>query len=159
MRSLTPLRGLILAGSLMFTATAGPITSSAIAENSQEEAALTALNDQFNAYAEAYDLNGFLSLYDPEILWIAPGEHPSPGYEEPSKTFQFLIDQKGMLSHTIDHLFISQDGSQAVMIGDAIIKAEPAGLDATGTYLFVLKQQDGEWQIIVDMFHQHTKTN
>ena len=55
----------------------------------------------------------------------------------------------------MDELIISDDGSQAVMIGDAIVKVETQGLDFTGTYLFVLEREDDTWLIQTDMFNQH----
>jgi hypothetical protein len=45
------------------------------------------------------------------------------------------------------------------MIGTAIAKVEEVGLDATGTYLFVMKKVNGDWKILTDMWHQHTTTN
>lgn len=124
---------------------------------SDAERDLYAFNDDFNAISGRHDLDGLLSLYVPDALWIAPGERPVAGYDAPRQTFGFLTSNKGVLTHTIDHLKISDDATQAVMIGEAIIQVPSAGLDATGTYLFVMKRVNGEWKVVTDMFHQHTK--
>ena len=123
----------------------------------ETETSLNRFNDEFNAISAKHDVDGLLSLYTPDSLWIAPGERPATGYEEPRKTFSFLAENKGLLTHTVDHLHISNDGSQAVMIGEAVIKVDAVGMDATGTYLFVMKRVNDEWKIVTDMFHQHTK--
>lgn len=103
-------------------------------------------------------MDGILSLYAPDALWIAPGEHPAAGHDEPRKTFGFLAKNKGFLSHSVDYLHISEGNTKAVMIGEAVKKVEAAGTDATGTYLFVLKRTGvDDWTILTDMFHQHTK--
>ena len=97
-------------------------------------------------------------MYVPDLVWIAPGERPTTGYKGPNETFGFLTQNNGFLSHTVDYLHISDDQTQAVMIGEAVIKVESAGMDATGTYLFVLKREGKtDWKIVTDMFHQHTK--
>ena len=116
---------------------------------------LHALNDQFNELAAAHDMEGMMSLYADKVLWIEPAIPPSIGHDGPRATFQFLVDMQGTLTHTIDHLIISDDQSQAVMVGGAAIKVEKAGLDATGTYLFTLKHDGENWMIVTDMWHQH----
>ena len=113
------------------------------------------LNDAFNRAAADYDMQAFLSLYAPDVLWIAQSEPPTAGHAEPIKTFQFLMRNKGRLSHTIDHLFVSADGGMAVMIGRADVVVAEAGMDAEGTYLFVLRRSGGGWKIVADMWHQH----
>ena len=123
----------------------------------QAEKSLAAFNEKFNANSAGHDVEGLLSLYTPDALWIAPGERPVAGYDAPRETFSFVTENKGFLSHTVDHLHISDDASQAVMIGEAVIKVDAAGMDATGTYLFVLKRDKDSWKIVTDMFHQHTK--
>ena len=47
------------------------------------------------------------------------------------------------------------------MIGSVEAKLEKIGMDATGTYLFVLKPDGSTWKIATDMCHQHApaKTN
>lgn len=123
----------------------------------QAETSLAAFNDKFNSSSANHDVDALLSLYTPDALWIAPGERPVAGYDAPRETFGFVTKNKGFLSHTVDHLHISDDASQAVMIGEAVIKVDAAGMDATGTYLFVLKRDKDSWKIVTDMFHQHTK--
>ena len=113
------------------------------------------LNDAFNKAAADYDMQAFLSLYAPDVLWIAQSEPPTSGHAEPIKTFQFLMRNKGRLSHTIDHLFVSADGGMAVMIGRADVVVAEAGMDAEGTYLFVLRRNGEGWKIVADMWHQH----
>ena len=117
---------------------------------------LVAFNDLFNNYAKNYDVEGIVSLYADDALWIAPRTLPVPWKQASRETFWFLVSNSGSIVHTIDDLFISDDGSQAVMIWDAIVLVEKAGLDFTGTYKFVLKKIAGEWKIVSDMFNQHT---
>lgn len=118
---------------------------------------LNAVNDRFNEAAAAYDMEKFLSLYDDETLWIAQGTPPVAGHDEPRATFQFLTDSEGRLTHDVDQLFVSDDGTLAVMIGTAEVQVESQGMDADGTYLFVLERQGEDWKIVADMWHQHRK--
>lgn len=118
-------------------------------------AELHAFNDRFNAYAEAYDVDGIVSLYDEKALWIAPKTPPVAGLETPRNTFSFLTENKGSITHSVDELIISDDGSQAVMIGGVEVLVEQAGMDFDGTYLFVLERDDEDWKIVADMFHQY----
>lgn len=132
-----------------------PITAFADGHQAAIEAELMAFNDRFNEYAAAYDVDGIVSLYDADSLWIAPKTPPAPGQELARQTFSFLVEKEGSITHTVDQLTISDDGAQAVMIGDAIILVEQAGLDFTGTYLFVLEKEGDTWEIVTDMFNQH----
>lgn len=119
------------------------------------EQELIAFNDQYNEFISAYDIDGFLSLYSEEVLWIAPESPAVQGHDVPRGTFQFLIDNEGSVKHTIDTLFVSDDGTQATMIGETHIVVEKAGLDVTGTYLFVLERNGTDWIIITDMYNQY----
>lgn len=125
-------------------------------KTSDIEAELNAFNDHFNQLVTEKDMEGFLSLYSENTLWIAPATPPVNGHGEPRETFQFIIDKDGKLTHTVDKLFVSDDGSQAVMIGTAEILVEKVGMDATGTYLFVLERDGNGWKIVTDMWHQHS---
>lgn len=127
------------------------------APSPQLRAELLAFNDRFNAYAAAYDIEGIVSLYDEKALWIAPEKRPVAGKETPRNTFTFLTENKGSLVHTVEELIVSDDASQAIMIGDAIVKVENAGLDFVGTYLFVLERGNKDWEIVADMFNRHTE--
>jgi ketosteroid isomerase-like protein len=134
-----------------------PLSAFADGHQTDIEAELMAFNDRFNEYAAAYDVEGIVSLYDENALWIAPKTPPALGPELARQTFSFLVAKEGSISHTVDQLTISDDGSQAVMIGDAIILVEQAGLDFTGTYLFVLEKEGDTWEIVTDMFNQHVE--
>ncbi|MEP1521171.1 hypothetical protein [Ascidiaceihabitans sp.] len=50
---------------------------------------------------------------------------------------------------------MSKDETLAVMIGSVEAVVESVGMDATGTYLFVLEPKDEGWDIVTDMWHQH----
>ena len=117
---------------------------------------LIALNDQFNKAAAEHDAQALVDLYAENTLWIAQGAPVSQGLEGPRQLFEFVTSQKGKVTHTIDHLFVSDDKSLAVMIGSVEAIVESTGLDATGTYLFVLHPEDDGWEIVTDMWHQHT---
>lgn len=117
---------------------------------------LLALNDRFNGYAATHDVEGMMSLYHEDALWIEPGKRPAEGRDGvPRQTFSFLAESRGHLSHTVDRLFVSGDGTQAVMIGEADVRVESAGLDITGTYLFVLERDGDTWEIVADMFNYY----
>ena len=135
------------------------LSSVGLAQESNKEIRkeLHAFNDRFNEVVVERDMAGFLDLYSENIWWIAPATPPVVGHGEPRATFQFIIQNNGELTHTIDKLTLSDDGSQAVMIGTAIVKVAAVGLDTDGTYLFVLKRENGVWKIQTDMWHQHTK--
>lgn len=116
---------------------------------------LTALNDRFNDAAAAYDAAALVDLYARDTLWIAQGSPVSQGLAGPRALFDYVTTNKGKVTHTIDHLFVSDDNTLAVMIGSVKAVVESADMDATGTYLFVLTPQDEGWEIAVDMWHQH----
>ncbi|MBY5933515.1 nuclear transport factor 2 family protein [Tateyamaria omphalii] len=118
-------------------------------------ASLNAVNDRFNEAAAAHDAEGLVSLYANDTLWIAQGTPVAQGLEGPRQLFEFVAANEGNVTHTIDHLFVSNDATLAVMIGSVDAKIENQGMDATGTYLFVLKPEDDGWEIVTDMWHQH----
>ncbi len=131
-------------------------TSIALAD---EDAAsnLNAVNDRFNEAAAAHDAQGLIELYANDTLWIAQGAPVTQGLEGPRQLFEFVTANKGDVTHTIDHLFVSEDATLAVMIGSVDAVIESQGMDATGTYLFVLKPEDDGWEIVTDMWHQHAQ--
>lgn len=133
------------------------LVSSVATVQASVEKELIAFNDRFNEVVENKDMDGFLDLYSKKVWWIAPATPPVIGHTEPTKTFQFITTNQGVLTHTIDKLSVSKDGTQAVMIGTAIVKVSKVGLDVDGTYLFVLEKENGVWKIQTDMWHQHTK--
>ena len=116
---------------------------------------LNALNDQFNKAAADLDAKALLNLYAEQTLWIEQGKPVSQGLKGPRELFEFVTSNKGKVVHTIDHLFVSKDETLAVMIGSVDAEIEKVGLDATGTYLFVLRPEDDGWEIVTDMWHQH----
>ena len=118
-------------------------------------AGLTAVNDEFNALVVASDAQGLIDLYAADTLWIEQGKPVSRGLEGPRQLFEFVTANEGSVTHTIDHLFVSDDETLAVMIGSVEAVVEIAGMDATGTYLFVLEPDDDGWEIVTDMGHQH----
>jgi ketosteroid isomerase-like protein len=119
---------------------------------------LNAFNDRFNKSVVAGDAADLIDLYAEDTLWIEQGKPATQGLEEPRKLFDFVTSNKGKVTHTIDNLFVADDASLAVMIGSVDAKMEKVGLDATGTYLFVLRPDGGSWKIVTDMWHQHTPT-
>lgn len=121
------------------------------------EADLIAFNDRFNEISAALDVESLVSLYDEESLWIDSENPPIPGPEGALANFGFLAVNNGSNIHTVDRLIISDDGRQAIMIGDADILVESQGLDFTGTYQFVLVRDGGDWKIMVDMFNRHVE--
>jgi len=121
------------------------------------EAELYAFNDRFNTLSAARDTEGLVALYAEDSHWIAPETPPEPGQALARENFGFLAANDGSLVHTVDELIISEDGTQAVMIGDAIIKVEKVGLDFVGTYLFVMQRDADGWEIAADMFNRHAQ--
>ncbi|MEM5503172.1 nuclear transport factor 2 family protein [Ahrensia kielensis] len=113
---------------------------------------LHAFNDRFNKLAASGDAAGLTALYAEDSLWIAPGESPISGRTGAKATFGFMSSQNGQNVHSVEHLYISEDGTMAVMIGDAEILVESAGMDFTGTYQFVLRHDGSNWKIISDMY-------
>lgn len=124
----------------------------------ETRASLVAFNDAFNAHAAALDIEEMMSLYDEDALWIAPQTPPAKGRDGvPRETFTFLVENRGEITHTIEHLFVSDDGTQAVMIGDAVGSVASQGVAFEGTYHFTLERDDAEddWQIVADMFNNY----
>lgn len=117
---------------------------------------LNAVNDQFNAFAADHNAAGLVSLYSDDTLWIEQGKPVRQGLEGPRELFEFVTANKGDVTHTIDHLYVSDDETLAVMIGFVEANIETIDMNATGTYLFVLRPEDDGWQIVTDMWHQHS---
>lgn len=146
-------------------ATAAVITFAALPSlaNSDSSAArdsLIAFNETFNTHAANLDVEGLLSLYHEDAYWIAPATPPAQGRDGvPRQTVTFLSENKGELSHTIEELFISADGTQAVMMGGTKAKVEAAGFNLDGTYMYVLKRasEQDPWVIVADMFNNHSE--
>lgn len=143
-----------LLSSLALAASLSVVALAAFADGHQTaiEADLHAFNDRFNELAASGDAAGLTALYAADSLWIAPGEGPIPGQAGAEATFGFMKAQNGQNVHSIDHLFISDDGTMAVMVGDAEILVESMGMDFTGTYQFVLRHDGNDWKIVSDMY-------
>lgn len=131
------------------------VLSAGIAAADKATTSLNAVNDRFNAYAADHDAAGLVSLYSEDTLWIEQGKPVRQGLDGPRELFEFVTANKGNVTHTIDHLFVSEDETLAVMIGFVEAEIETVGMDATGTYLFVLRPEDDGWEIVTDMWHQH----
>lgn len=144
MRLLSSLSGIALATLIVMPAAATDL---------QQE--FTAYNDRYNEIITTNDLEAFIKLYNDEPLWIAPEKAPAAGLDVPRGTFGFIIQNEGKLTHSFDELIVSDDGTQAVMIGQYDLNVEKVGVAATGTYLFVLAREGDGWDIVVDMFNQH----
>lgn len=139
----------------MMTTIAAALLSTGMAVADDATTSLNGVNDQFNAFAADHDAAGLVSLYFEDTLWIEQGKPVSQGLKGPRELFEFVTANKGDVTHTIDHLYVSDDGTLAVMIGFVEAKIETVGMDATGTYLFVLRPEDDGWEIVTDMWHQH----
>ena len=142
---------------LLTMAVVGLSTTLAFADAGRDRVldSLNAVNDRFNEAAAAHDADALVELYANDTLWIAQGTPVSKGLNGPRELFDFVTANRGEVTHTIDHLFVSEDATLAVMIGSVDAKVESAGMDATGTYLFVLRPEDEGWKIVTDMWHQH----
>lgn len=132
-----------------------PVHANTVTDRVEQE--LRAYNDNYNELVANYDLEAFVALYNDTPLWIAPSVAPVQGLDVPRNTFQFIIEKEGQLTHTFDEFIVSDDGSQAVMIGQYAANIEAVGAQSTGTYLFVLERTDDNWKIVVDMFNEHTE--
>ena len=125
---------------------------------SQARESLIAFNDRFNELAATHDAAGLIALYDEDAFWIAPATPPAQGRDGvPRQTINFMSENKGELSHTIEALFISDDGTQAVMKGITRALVESQGFQLEGSYVYVLEREneDDEWQIVLDMFSNY----
>lgn len=147
MRLLSSLKGFALA-----TLIAMPAVAADRAELKKE---LLAYNDTYNEIIATYDLEAFVALYNDAPLWIAPEKAPVVGLDVPRGTFGFIVENQGELVHSFEELVVSDDGTQAVMIGSYDLNVEKVGVAAQGTYLFVLARNDDRWDIVVDMFNQY----
>ncbi len=139
----------------MMTPIMAVLLSTGVVVADDTASSLSAVNDQFNAFAANHDAPGLVSLYSEDTLWIEQGKPVRQGLEGPRELFEFVTANKGDVTHTIDHVYVSDDETLAVMIGFVEAKIEAVGMDATGTYLFVLRPEDDGWEIITDMWHQH----
>ncbi|PRY20526.1 ketosteroid isomerase-like protein [Aliiruegeria haliotis] len=133
----------------------------AFAETAAQSAArdsLIAFNDRFNELAASHDAEGLVALYDENTFWIAPATPPAQGRDGvPLQTITFMSENKGDLSHTIEDLFISDDGTQAVMKGVTRASVESQGFRLEGSYIYVLEREnaDAPWRILLDMFSNY----
>lgn len=118
---------------------------------------LNAVNDEFNEAVAAGDAKRLVNLYSDDTLWVAQGMPVTQGLEGPRQLFKLVTQNQGKVTHTIEYLFVSDDETLAVMIGSIDAEIESQDLDTSGTYLFVLKPDDGGWKIITDMWHQHSE--
>lgn len=136
------------------------LSASAIADSMKDriKQELTEYNDAYNELFVNDDLEAFVALYSDAPLWIAPTTEPVKGLDVPRNTFQFIVDKEGDLVHTFDEFHVSEDGTQAVMIGQYKADIEAVGTHSTGTYLFVLERDEGLWKIVVDMFNEHKES-
>ena len=128
------------------------------AEQSAARESLIVFNDRFNALAASHDAEGLIALYDADAFWIAPGARPAQGRDGVLRqTITFMSTHKGALSHTVEDLFISADGTQAVMKGVTKAAVESQGFQLEGTYVYVLERhsEGAPWRIILGMFSQY----
>lgn len=128
---------------------------SAYSSSSKTIEEMNAFNDSFNTVVVERNIDDFLSLYSEQATWIAPSTAPVQGHDEPRALIEFIAAKDGHLSHTIETLFVSPDGTQAVMIGEADVEIKQVGMKATGTYLFVLEKEERNWKIQTDMWYQY----
>ncbi|MEO1115963.1 MAG: nuclear transport factor 2 family protein [Pseudomonadota bacterium] len=148
--------GNALKGLVAAMAIAGPIlTATGVRADPVTE--LERLNDRFNEAVANHDPDAVLSLYADDTIWIEQGKPASQGLDGPRKLFEFVTANKGEVTHSIDTLFVSDDGTLAVMIGSVVARMESVGMDATGTYLYVLKPSEDGWKVVTDMWHQHAE--
>lgn len=124
-------------------------------QNANVDAELRAFNDLFNEIVTARDADRFIELYAEDALWIGAGSPPKIGHDEPRGLINFLTQMDAKMAHSVDTLFVSDDGTQAVMVGGNVARIEKADQNITGTYLFVLKNTDNGWKIVTDMWHIH----
>ncbi|QFT74836.1 ketosteroid isomerase family protein [Ruegeria sp. THAF33] len=119
------------------------------------QAELLAFNDRFNALAADYDVEGLVGLYADTSLWISPDTRPVPGQQGASEVFSFMSAQQATNLHSVDVLEVSEDGTLAMMVGNADISIPSMNVEFTGTLQFVMRWSDGEWRILSDMYNVH----
>lgn len=112
-------------------------------------------NTQYNEIVSTYDIDAFTQLYNAHPVWIDPNKAPVAGLDVPQQTLQFLAANEGVLTHTLEQLYVSDDGTQAVMTGQYDLTIDKFKKKGKGTYLFVLKHDGTDWKIAVDMFNEH----
>lgn len=142
---------------IAFGAALALTASMAVADAKQDVInSLHAFNDLFNEFTVSKNVDGLVSLYTEDALWIEQNKPLAQGQEAVRSTFAFLASKNAVNDHSIDKLVVSDDGSLAVMVGTAIVKVAEFNLDTTGTFLFVMKPEGDSWKIVSDMWHQHT---
>ena len=115
-------------------------------------------NAAYNEIVSTYDLEAFTQLYNAHPVWIDPNKAPVSGLTVPRQTLQFLAANEGLLSHTLEEVYMSDDGTQAVITGEYNLEIEKFSKKGKGTYLFVLKREGETWKIAVDMFNEHVES-
>lgn len=115
-------------------------------------------NDTYNEIVKTYDVEAFTQLYNAHPVWIDPNKPPVSGLAVPRQTLQFLAQNEGLLSHTLEEVYMSDDGTQAVITGEYNLSIAKFKKKGKGTYLFVLKREGDAWKIAVDMFNEHIES-
>lgn len=141
----------------IFASLALPVIAETQAEADARES-LIAFNDRFNELAASHDADGLVALYDENTFWIAPATPPAQGRDGvPLQTIVFMSENQGDLSHTVEDLFISDDGTQAVMKGVTRASVEAHDFQLEGSYIYVLEREneDVPWRIVLDMFSNY----
>ncbi|WP_298839442.1 nuclear transport factor 2 family protein [uncultured Roseobacter sp.] len=134
-----------------------PVIAETTARDETRES-LIAFNDRFNQLAASHDAAGLIALYDEDAFWIAPATRPSQGRDGvPRQTITFMSENNGRLSHTVEDLFISDDGRLAVMKGVTRASVESHGFQLEGSYIYVLERagESEPWRIVLDMFSNY----
>ncbi len=129
--------------------------ASADSHQAEIEAELHAFSKKFNELVADYDIEGLLALYPEESLWIAPTVPAVPGREGIVAVMEFLKDNNGTNVSTVDQVAISEDGTLAMVVGLSKTVVEEVGLDAIGTYQFVLQNNGNGWVVLSDMYNDH----
>ncbi|MEB3335081.1 MAG: SgcJ/EcaC family oxidoreductase [Cyanobacteriota bacterium] len=105
---------------------------------------------RYPAAVEARDVEGYVSLYTPEAIWIRPGFAPRTGHAAIAEGFQDMLE-----GHRIRATFTAEDierhGGSATVLGRC--KAEVTPLigeeRASQSYaaLWIVRERHGEWLI------------
>jgi uncharacterized protein (TIGR02246 family) len=107
---------------------------------------------EFAKHLHAGDLDGLLSLYEPDAVFVrGPGDHVS-GRDALRAVLQGFIDTRGRISFKVRHAV--QHGDIALLSNEYTLEgkdAEGKPFTLTGkTSEVVRRQPDGRWLFIID---------
>lgn len=142
--------GLITSSTVGFAQTNG----STVVQAAEQE--IRDFSRQWNQMSATKDLEGMVSLYATDTLWLPPNAARSTGTSEVRNTYARLFRSPNVrLVHTTTKISVARSGELATEIGTYNIQLDtPQGkFRDEGKYMFLLTKVKNQWKIAADIFN------